>query len=60
MQKLINSINFIDIRSSITQSSDVSIATFAGSRDPALFGANLLLLNLGVDSSSVFHHLVSN
>lgn len=61
MQKLINSINLIDIRLFLYKlTSYVSIATAAGSRDPALLGVDLLLLNLGVNPSVVFHYLVSN
>jgi hypothetical protein len=61
LQKLINSINLIYIRFFIyKQTSYVSIATAPGLRAPALFGADLLLLNLGVNPSRLFNHLVSN
>jgi len=38
----------------------VSITTAPGLRHPALFGADLLLLNLGVNPSRLFNYLVSD
>jgi hypothetical protein len=46
--------------SSYERQSYVSTSVSAGSRYQALLGANLLLLDLGVNPSFGFNHLVSN
>jgi hypothetical protein len=61
LQKLIISINLSDNRLCLyKQFSYVSIARAAGSRDPALFGVDLFLPNLGINFTVIFHHLVSS
>jgi hypothetical protein len=61
LQKLIISINLSDNRLCLyKQFSYVSIAQTSGSRDPALFGVDLLLPHLGVNFIDIFHYLVSS